>query len=263
MKDHAQYADALALYAMDALDDRQELAELEAHLGTCGECRRELEALRADTALLALSATGPQPPQRARLRLMQAVGAEPRRAEMKKPKLVMGRLQPRWLSLVPMAAAIVLAIASFTLLREVQALKDRNASLSGKIDDLSKQNEHARVMLELLRNPKAEQLTLVSTANRPQPQMKTFYDREKGRVLLFASNAAQLPDDKVYELWLIPMNGAAPMPAGTFSPDNSGGGMIMHQFDTQGIQAKIFAVTIEPRGGSQTPTMPIVMAPAS
>ena len=62
MNGHPQFADALALYAMGALDDPQDLAALQAHLGACGECRRELDALRADMALLALSATAPQPP---------------------------------------------------------------------------------------------------------------------------------------------------------------------------------------------------------
>ncbi len=52
MNGHPQYEEALALYAMDALDDPRELAALEAHLGTCGDCRSELEALRADMALL-------------------------------------------------------------------------------------------------------------------------------------------------------------------------------------------------------------------
>lgn len=262
MKDHAQYADALALYAMNALDDRQELAELQAHLGTCGECRRELEALRADMALLALSATGPQPPQRARQRLMQAVAAEPAMLEKQKPRLV-GRLRPRWLSLVPIAAAIILAIATFTLLREVQELKGRTEAMAKAMKDLDSQNRHAKEMLDVLQNPNTQKMTLVSQKTTPQPQMKTYYDRDQGRVLLFASNAPPLPEDKVYELWLVPMDGSAPMPAGTFSPDSSGGGMIMHQFDAQGIQAKLFAVTVEPRGGSKTPTMPIVMAPAS
>ena len=97
MTQHAQYADALALYAMDALDDERELAELQAHLGTCGECRRELDALRADAALLALSAVGPQPPQRSRERLMRAISAEPRRQIRPKTRFVMGRLRSRWL----------------------------------------------------------------------------------------------------------------------------------------------------------------------
>ncbi|HZD09544.1 MAG TPA: hypothetical protein VE176_14910, partial [Candidatus Limnocylindrales bacterium] len=78
MNAHPQFAEALALYTMGALDNPQDLAALESHLGTCGDCRRELEALRGDTALLALSATGPQPPARSRQRLLNAVAAEPR-----------------------------------------------------------------------------------------------------------------------------------------------------------------------------------------
>lgn len=262
MKDHAQFADALALYAMHALDDRQELAELQAHLGTCGECRRELDALRADMALLAVSSTGPQPPQRARQRLMQAVAAEPQRAEKPKSRLVLGRLRPRWLSLVPIAAAMVLAIASFTLLREVQDLKERNAQLALNLSEAEKESAHAKQILDIMRNPRTFQVTLVSAKTAPQPQMKTFYDQEKGRVLLFANNAPQLPDDKDYELWLIPANGT-PIPAGTFHPDGSGSGMISYQFDQKGIPPGIFAITIEPKGGRPTPSGAPVMTPAS
>jgi len=36
-----------------------------------------------------------------------------------------------------------------------------------------------------------------------------------------------LPPGKVYELWLIPMSGASPMPAGTFMPDEKGGAIMM------------------------------------
>src|SRR5262245_1580354 len=98
MKDHAQYAEALALYAMGALDDPQELADVQAHLGTCGECRRELDALRADTALLALSATGPQPPARSRQRLLNAIAAEPRQKQQEdqpSKRFVLGRLRSK------------------------------------------------------------------------------------------------------------------------------------------------------------------------
>ena len=101
MTQHEQYGDAMALYAMGALDDQRELAELQAHLGPCGECRRELEALRADVALLALSAVGPQPPQRSRERLMQAIAAEPRHQIKPKSRIVLGRLRSRWLILRP------------------------------------------------------------------------------------------------------------------------------------------------------------------
>src|SRR5580693_9793488 len=77
MSAHDQFADDLALYAVDVLagEDR---AALEAHLAGCSTCRLELEQLRGDGALLALSTLGPKPPQRARQRLLDAVTKEPR-----------------------------------------------------------------------------------------------------------------------------------------------------------------------------------------
>lgn len=77
-----------------------------------------------------------------------------------------------------------------------------------------------------------------------------------------ANNMEPLPANKVYELWLMPANGGAPMPAGTFKPDAGGNAMMNHSM-TAGMEARAFAVTIEPEGGSQTPTMPIKMMTVS
>jgi anti-sigma-K factor RskA len=62
-------------------------------------------------------------------------------------------------------------------------------------------------------------------------------------------------------LWLLPATGGKPMPAGTFHTDWRGAGMMLHPMENAGVDAKGFAVTIEPAGGSQTPTPPIVMQP--
>src|SRR5260370_16543368 len=77
MNEHEQYADDLALYALEALHG-EDRVRLDAHLAACAACRLELEQLRGDTALLALSAAGARPPQRARQRLLNAVAREPR-----------------------------------------------------------------------------------------------------------------------------------------------------------------------------------------
>ena len=76
MSEHEQYAEDLALYALDALQG-EDRARVDEHLAGCAACRLELEQLRGDTALLALSAAGPRPPQRARQRLLDAVAREP------------------------------------------------------------------------------------------------------------------------------------------------------------------------------------------
>jgi Anti-sigma-K factor rskA, C-terminal len=268
MNGHPQYAEALALYAMGALDNRQDLAELESHLGTCGECRRELEALRADTALLAMSAVGPKPPDRVRQRLLAAIAAEPRMERRAQKPYVVGRMRPRWFTFAPIAVMLLLAVFSMLLWREVRTyrflLRQTQAQLEQAQTDLKKTSAdlaEAKDVKELLHAPDAWPLTLVAAKTPPQPQMKVIYSRQKGSLLLMANNAPVLPEDKIYELWLLPADGSAPMPAGWFKPDSQGHGMIFHRM-TAGIGAKGFAVTIEPSGGSDTPTMPIKFAPS-
>lgn len=261
MKDHAQYADALALYAMNALDDEREAEEVREHLGTCGECRRELEALRGDMALLALSTAGPRPPQRSRERLMHAIAAEPKIVEKHKSKFVLGRLRPRWMTLAPVIVSVLVLIACVALVRENLRLRETRERLARELVEKSRQYALAQEVMQMIQDPNLPRMTLVSAKTQPQPQIKTIYQPQKGHVLLMANNLPALPGDKVYELWLLPASGGDPMPAGTFSPDPKGSTMMMHAMDS-GVEAKAFAVTIEPRGGSRTPTMPIQFAPA-
>jgi len=269
MSAHPQFAEALALYAMGALDDRQDLAALEAHLGTCGDCRRELEALRADTALLALSATGPQPPARSRERLLKAVAAEPRVERRNPQRYALGHLRRRWVTIAPVMMMLILAVFSILLWRDLRntrrELRHTQAQLEQIQADLARTNTQlaeAKMVHDLLHAPDAWPLTLVSKKTPPQPQMKMIYSRQKGALFLLASNTPALPENKIYELWLLPADGSAPMAAGWFKPDGKGNGMIFHKLKSNGIEAKGFAVTVEPSGGSQTPTMPIVMEPA-
>jgi anti-sigma-K factor RskA len=265
MTDHAQYAEALALYAMGALDNPQELADLKAHLGTCGECRRELDALRADAALLALSATGPQPPQRARQRLLNAIAAEPRSKQQEeqqdKQRFMVGRLRSNWLSFAPIAVAMVLAVFSLLLLGEILRMRHRNEQLAAELIEAHNKSAQAQEVLDMLNDTKAMRMKLVSAPNQVWPEVHTIYVPAKGHVLLVAHNLVPLPEGKVYQLWLIPAKGD-PMPAGTFWPDSGGSRLMMHAMETSGIEAKAFAVTVEPPGGSPAPTPPIVLGPA-
>lgn len=269
MNGHSQYAEALALYAVGALDDPQDLAALQAHLGTCGDCRRELEALRADTALLAMSAIGPKPPARSRERLLTAIAAEPRLAKRSPQLRSMGRLSSsRWFSFAPVFVTLLLAVFSILLgldLRnaryQVRSKQAEIERLQKKLDTQQQQLAEVRAVHDILHAPDAWPLTLVSAQTPPQPQMKIIYSRQMGKLLLNANNVPTLPEDKIYELWLLPADGSAPMPAGWFKTDQKGNSTMMHSM-TAGIDAKGFAVTIEPAGGSTTPTMPIKFAPA-
>ena len=269
MNAHPQFAEALALYAMGTLDSPEGLAALEAHLGICGDCRRELEALRADVALLALSATGPQPPARSRQRLLSAIAAEPRLDRRSPRRYAVGRLRPRWFTFVPLMVMLLLAVFSILLWldarnsrRDSRHMRAQMAQMQTELEQKNKELAEAKAVTDLLHAPDAKQMVLVIKRTPAQPQMKMIYSPQKGSLLLMASNTPALPEDKIYELWLLPADGSAPMAAGWFRPDGKGNGMIFHKLKSAGIEAKGFAVTVEPASGSQSPTMPIVMEPA-
>lgn len=260
MTDHAQYAEMLALYAVGALDPAEE-SHLDAHVRDCAECRNELAALRGDVALLALSTVGPAPPQRTRQRLMAAIANEPRKQPVR-PSIVVGTLRPRWLTFAPIAAALLLAIFSLMLWRANNKLQSRLEQAQSALQDTQKQLQKDEELVVLFNSPDSVQMTLVSVKTPPQPQIKTVYSPKMGRLLLVAGNLQSLPQNKVYELWLLPMDGKAPMPAGTFRTDARGNATMDHSMPETGIAAKGFAITMEPEGGSATPTPPILMSNA-
>lgn len=164
--------------------------------------------------------------------------------------------------MLPIAAALALAALCAALMVQVHRLQVENAKLARDMTEEQQRLTAAKAVMDMLNDPTVQRLTLVSARTSPEPQIKTFYKKADGHVLLLANNLHALPADKRYELWLIPMDGSAPMPAGLLRLEPDGSAMMMHTMDTTGVEAKAFAVTIEPLHGSKTPTMPIVMAPA-
>jgi anti-sigma-K factor RskA len=249
MSVHEQFAEDLALYALGSLP-AEERSAVEKHLESCADCGLELQRLYGDSALMALSAMGPKPPQRSRERLLAAVGREPRFAAVRQPR--------KWWRLAPWALAAALAIFAVGLWLQSEGLRRQVAGLADTSTQQRAQLEQARQIVETLTAKDAMRVTLVAGKTPPQPQGKAIYVPEKSRLIFFASNMPKLPPQKSYELWLIPMSGA-PIPAGVFMADTHGSATVINPPIPPGTTAKAFAITVEPEGGSATPTMPIVM----
>jgi anti-sigma-K factor RskA len=249
MSMHEQFAEDLALHALGTLQGEERVA-LEKHLESCTGCRRELEQLRGDMALMALSAAGPTPPRRARQRLLDAVAREPRRAAVPARR--------GWWTLAPWAAAAALALGLVTLWLQNSDLRQRIASLRSEYDQQQTELLRAREVVSTLTATDAMRVTLVAAKTPPQPQGKAIYVRDRASLIFLASNFQALPAQKAYELWLIPTTGA-PIPAGVFKPDARGSAAVINPPLPAGVEAKTFAITVEPESGSASPTMPIVM----
>jgi anti-sigma-K factor RskA len=251
MSVHEQFAEDLSLYALGALEGEERLA-LEKHLAGCAACGRELEDLRASAALLAFSVSGPKPPARARARLMAAVAKEPRRMPV---RTVAYRTWWRPLEWALGAAAMLVVVL---LLRQNGDLRQRVSDLELSFANQERRVAQAEQLVSSLASPDAEQFTLVAGKTPPQPQGKAIYVRNGGTLVFIASNMPQLPPQKAYELWLIPVNGA-PIPAGVFKPDAHGSATVVRPPLPAGMEAKTFAITIEPEAGSAAPTSQPIM----
>jgi anti-sigma-K factor RskA len=252
----------LALYAMQALAAEEQQAA-QAHLDVCAYCRATLLEAMTDVAAVGMSAEQQALPAGARQRLMarianipqattpRTVAAEPVREE-RGTGFGLGWLG--WAAAMAMlAVAAYLGYSNHRLQQQLSEDRGQMARLAGAAD-------RAEELTEALTSPAAKQVTLTETKRPAQPVGHATYLPAKGALIFVASNLRPVPDNKTYELWLIPANGKAPMPAGLFRPDASGSASVVLPTLPQGVEAKAFGVTIEDAQGSATPTLPIVMA---
>jgi hypothetical protein len=254
----------LAFYAMQNLSI-EESASIRAHLQTCEPCRAELALVCGDLALVAIDVPQQPLPEGARERFLARIAASPASiaqktvAEVTPITTKSGRGKGFWIG---WATAAGLAIATISL--GVQ-----NRALSGELEDqlklvtsLAAQASRAQQVLEVLTAPTAQRVTLTEGKAPVAPSARATYLPERGGLILLATNLKPLAGDKTYELWVIPANGTAPVPAGLFRPDTSGTATLVLPTLAAGIQAKAFGVTVENAAGTKVPTMPIVLSGA-
>jgi anti-sigma-K factor RskA len=120
----------------------------------------------------------------------------------------------------------------------------------------------AAAILQMLRAADTSHFVLTAAAVKPQPQIRTYFRRSTGQVVLIATNLPPVPPGKAYELWMIPADSKTPVPAGMFSPDAHGNVSVTMTQTAANHPAKLFAVTVEPAAGSPTPTSAIVFSGA-
>lgn len=291
----------LALFALQFLSPDQN-EKVRAHLQDCVICREELAQIQGELALVAGTAEMHAPPAGARDRLLQQIAREPRqqtatsspvaeRADTASQRTTsppqsqfatpavptfgletqpnklreMPRQNPalRALPWLGWAVAAGLAVMVTQSSRERDGLQNQIASARNQISQVTAQSDEARRLMETISDPSAQRVTLTLSKQTPVPQGKATYVASKGALVFVANNMQPLAPAKVYELWIIPAAGTAPIAVGTFHPDAGGNASVIMPKLPQGVAAKAFGITIENEGGSTTPTMPIIMAGAA
>ncbi len=253
----------LVLYAMQAMRSH-ELAAVRAHLDGCAECRQALAEVNGDLALLAVSVDQKPLPEGARERFMARISSETGRTEGSGSAVSIDSKRPArraavWIGWLAAAASLLFA---FSLQQKVRSLNDELAQQKEAATQQAEANARAKQVLEVLTAPTAKHVLLTAAKAKPEPTGRAVYLAESGGLVFQANDLGQLAQDKTYELWVIPANGQAPIPAGTFRPDAAGSASVLMPPLPKGVPAKAFGVTIEKAEGSATPTAPIILVGA-
>lgn len=266
MKDNLHIADTdLALYAMGTLSET-EMESARAHLQVCARCKEEL---RQNTmALAAYAQTTPvaAPPEGAKVRFLARLAANPQSqpiapVQQQKPaaswRSIFARPRAPWAGAFAGALAVLLFGVGLDDIRERAQIRPLlSKAQHGAID-----SAQLAQLMELLTSPQAQRVALhQAPVASPPPEGRVVYEAHTGKLLMTASNLHPLPAGKTYELWILLPGGMKPLPAGTFAPDSAGNAAMILAQAPAGLTVQGFGVTIENAGGSDTPTLPIVLS---
>ncbi len=83
--------------------------------------------------------------------------------------------------------------------------------------------------------------------------LEVAYSADEGAMVVIGDQVPDIADDETYQIWLVDDTGA--LPAGTFRPDVSGHVAVRVDVDPSDF---VVGVTLEPSGGSEQPTLPIL-----
>lgn len=256
----------LALYAMHGISE-EESAAVRLHVQGCAACKAELEQLTSDLAMVAMSVEQQPLPHGARQRFLEKIEAAPAgRAQNAEATVVPIRTETKTrgtMTWIPWAMAAVLALIAVSLGMRVSSQNRELKNQAHELADLMMANIHSQEVMEVLTAPAAQHVVLTASKAAPVPSARVAYLASRGGLILQASNLGPLPEGKTYELWVIPANGKAPIPAGLFRPDATGSASVVMPRIPEGVEAKAFGVTIERAEGSETPTLPIILAGAT
>jgi anti-sigma-K factor RskA len=260
-------------YALNALS-AEERAAVEAGLGESESLRHEVTEL-ADTAVLLGRAVAPvTPPPALKASIMDMIASTPQLPPLQNettgetdatasvteiapprpaspsaaspaPTPAERKAQARWFTKPAIALASVAAVLGLIVgggvLVNTMGESQQNNQAADQLAAINAASDSQRAVSEIEGGGTA---TLV-------------WSGELASAAMIVDGLPALPDDKVYELWFIGEETGA-RPAGTFTVSDDG--RTLRVLDGEMHAGDAVGVTVEPRGGSETPTTEPIVA---
>ena len=162
----------------------------------------------------------------------------------------------------PIAAG--LAFTTWTLHQRNVALGTEAVAVRASASAANEKSAAAETVLATLRSGSSQRFLLTAQDTPPVPSGRVTYLADAGSIVFQGNDLEAVPAGKTYELWLIPADKATkPLRAGTFEPDGKGYASLILPPLPKGVAAGTFGITMENVGGSDAPTLPILLVAPS
>ena len=163
------------------------------------------------------------------------------------------------------AASISLAIISSILAfgywkkwraaeTDLLALIAQNQRVAQDYNQVNERIEKLENDISIIDNPTFQKVVMKGTTNAPNALASVYWNASTKEVFLRVQAMKELSQENQYQLWAI-VDGK-PVDAGVFDGDFTG----LIKMNNIGGPATTFAVTIEPRGGKESPTLETMQA---
>lgn len=165
-----------------------------------------------------------------------------------------------WLTYTGWAASIVLAAGLLytinqnnTLKSDIQVAKAQQELLETQIENSKNSLEEANTLITVLRDDNITQVPLAGQGNFASTYAKVYWDKTFQRIFLDAQGLPEPPEGKVYQVWSLKLSPLTPTSLGTIDSFATDENKIFEIENNNNSEA--FGITLEPAGGSETPTM--------
>lgn len=234
---HDQRIDELlALAALGELTDVDE-RELDAALAADVDLHHELDA-DLETAARVQAVNAEMPSAELKDRVMAAIDAPTLSDDAGAQVTNLGdereRRRTRWIPMAAAAAVALIAVAGVVL-----------------IDDDG--DGGTDVVAEVIDAPDANGWEFDGEL---PGALRAVYSAEVDALVLEGVDVDQLTDAQTYQLWLVDPAANSAESVGVFRPDDEG--VVLLAFEGANPESLTLGITVEPAGGSEQPTLPIV-----
>ncbi len=224
-----RFDDLKEAYALGALSE-EERREVEDYLGKHPELHAEMDDLESTANLLALAPQEHEPSPKLRHDLLHRISSSSGATSAAVPSTRQATLS-RLFGPGGLAAAAALALVTIGMFAWNASLQEENQTLQGELE--GQQKSYA--------------LQSTGAAREVRGEVVRLGDEQ---AVLVADNLPSAPEGKIYEAWILRED--VPEPAGLFEPNNAGAAAAPLEGSIEGADA--VAVTVEPSGGSSSPT---------